>query len=54
MWAVKGKISDGGIFKHTAIGKAILSQTLHLPEAEPLPGGEMKIPNILLLMMHFH
>jgi hypothetical protein len=44
----QGRISDGGVFKHTAFGKAVLDQTLHLPEPEPLPRREMRIPYVFL------
>lgn len=44
----QGRISDGGVFKHTAFGKAVLDQTLHLPEPEPLPGREMRMPYVFL------
>jgi hypothetical protein len=44
----QGRTSDGEVFKHTAFGKAILDQALHLPEPEPFPGREMRIPNVFL------
>lgn len=42
------RISDGGVFRHTAFGKSILDHTLHLPEPEPLPGRETRVPLVFL------
>lgn len=44
----QGRISDGGVFRHTAFGKSILDHTLHLPEPEPLPGRETRVPYVFL------
>ncbi|XP_047519014.1 uncharacterized protein LOC125058919 isoform X1 [Pieris napi] len=45
---VQGSISDGGVFRHTAFGKALLRQTLNIPHPETLPGREMLTPYIFL------
>lgn len=35
-----GRNSDGGVFAHSAIGKAMLAGNLHLPDNAALPGAE--------------
>lgn len=45
---VQGSISDGGVFRHTAFGKALLSQTLNIPHPKSLPGREMLTPYVFL------
>lgn len=45
---VQGRISDGGVFRHTAFGKALLSQNLHIPPPESLPGRVMLTPYVFL------
>lgn len=45
---VQGRISDGGVFRHTAFGKALLSQNLNIPPPESLPGRVMLTPYVFL------
>lgn len=44
----QGRISDGGVFRHTSFGKALLDKSLNIPEAEPLPGRELPTPYVFL------
>lgn len=39
-----GSQSDGGVLKVSGFGKRILNGTMNLPEAENLPGSEIKFP----------
>lgn len=45
---VQGRISDGGVFRHTAFGQALLNQNLDIPHCEPLPGREVSTPYVVL------
>ncbi|CAK1592743.1 unnamed protein product [Parnassius mnemosyne] len=45
---VQGRISDGGVFRHTAFGQALLNQNLDIPHCEPLPGREVSTPYVFL------
>ncbi|CAH1969203.1 unnamed protein product [Acanthoscelides obtectus] len=44
----QGKISDGGIFRHTLLWEMISSNTLNLPASHPLPGSNVDIPYVFL------
>ncbi|KAG5871931.1 hypothetical protein JTB14_022406 [Gonioctena quinquepunctata] len=44
----QGRISDGGIFKHSLIWKKIQVKSLSLPEPKELPGREKRIPYVIL------
>lgn len=44
----QGRISDGGIFKHSLIWKKIQEKSLNFPEPKELPGREKRIPYIIL------
>lgn len=39
-----GKMSDGGIFDRCSLNRALEQDTLNLPQAMPLPGGDMAVP----------
>lgn len=45
---VQGRISDGGVFRHTAFGKALLSQNLNVPLPDSLPSRDMLTPYVFL------
>nr|CAH7732077.1 unnamed protein product [Callosobruchus chinensis] len=40
----QGRISDGGVFKHTDFAKRLENGTLNLPCDEPVPGQEKAMP----------
>nr|CAH7742406.1 unnamed protein product [Callosobruchus chinensis] len=44
----QGRISDGGVFKHTDFAKRLENGTLNLPCDEPLPGREKAMPYVLV------
>lgn len=44
----QGRISDGGIFKHSILWKKIERNSLNIPEPRPLPGREEIIPYVIL------
>lgn len=43
-----GKNSDGGIFSHSNIGKALESSNFNIPEPAALPGSTIKLPYVIV------
>lgn len=43
-----GSNSDGGIFAQSALGKAIKSDNLAIPQPRPLPGFSQPIPHVIV------
>ena len=43
-----GRVSDGGDFKNRSLFKAMEDDTLHFPEPQPLPGGAIPIPFMIV------
>lgn len=44
----QGRISDGGIFKHSQLWKKIQDKSLSFPEPKVLPGREKLVPYVIL------
>lgn len=44
-----GKNSDGGIFSHSNLGKAIEQNKLHIPCNEKLPNSSNELPCIFVI-----
>lgn len=44
----QGRISDGGVFKHSELYKKLARNELNLPEDSNLPDREKKIPYVFL------
>lgn len=43
-----GKNSDGGIFAHSNLGKALENNSLKIPESQTLPGTNTKAPFVIV------
>lgn len=44
----EGRISDGGVFKHTKLYEMLTTQSLSLPEDDILPGRTKTVPYVIL------
>lgn len=45
---VQGRISDGGVFKHSQLCKMLEAQTLNLPTPSAIPGIEKELPFVFV------
>ena len=43
-----GRISDGGVFKNSTLSTALEQNSLHIPQATPLPGKTHPIPFMIV------
>lgn len=43
-----GRISDGGVFKHSTLGQALEQNDLNIPAASPLPGRDIPSPYVIV------
>lgn len=43
-----GKQSDGGIFRESALGKALASGRMEIPNAKYVPEGDIKLPYVII------
>lgn len=44
----QGRISDGGVFRHSLLWEKICSNQLNLPPPCPLPGSNMEVPYVFI------
>ncbi|CAH2013930.1 unnamed protein product [Acanthoscelides obtectus] len=44
----QGRISDGGVFRHTSFGKRLMNKTLNLPQPENLPQRQTQQPYVFV------
>lgn len=44
----KGRISDGGIFNACTLSHALQNEQLNVPEEQPLPGRDLKVPYVIV------
>ncbi len=44
----QGRVSDGGLFAHSDLRKAMDQKVLNMPPAEPLPGTDIEMPYMFI------
>ena len=43
-----GRVSDGGVFRYSALNSALERNTLNIPQPKPLPGESQPLPYMLV------
>lgn len=43
-----GRVSDGGVFRHSGLSGALEASSMNLPGPEALPSGTVKIPHLIV------
>ena len=43
-----GRVSDGGVFRESSLGKAMEDKSLGVPKEEPLKGGVTDVPYVFV------
>ena len=43
-----GRVSDGGVFKNSALFTALENNTLNIPSSKPIPGQQQPIPYMII------